>query len=180
LDIPINYENSWKFHLLIKRGNFYIHANYQKIESNIFPRFYSFYRTYTKIFIIFGSVHDFLYKIKHQAFLNQKKKDNNTLLLRPARLASAQAGPRVQPALLPSLKVADGEVPPVSSFSLTCGGSAATLAAVGGVSAHAKVRNGAASASRSYCHHPNMLYSLPSILATQMAGGRHSRSQTGR
>ena len=102
------------------------------------------------------------------------------MLLRPARLASAQAGPRTRCSPPLSLKVTDGEVPPVSSFSLTCGGSAATLAAAGGISAHAKVRNGAASASRSYCHHPNMLYSLPSILATQMAGGRHSRSQTGR
>jgi hypothetical protein len=46
--------------------------------------------------MIFESVHVFLYKIKHQAFLNQKKKDNSTVLLRPARLASAQSGPRAR------------------------------------------------------------------------------------
>ena len=88
------------------------------------------------------------------------------MLLWPAHLALAQAGPRAEPACLPSLKVADGEVPPVSSFSLTLGGSTATAAAAGGVLAHAKVRNGSASASRSYCHRPNVLYSIPSISAT--------------
>ena len=48
-----------------KRQFIYIHANYQKINSNIFTVFYLFYRTYTKIFIIFGLAHNLLYKIKH-------------------------------------------------------------------------------------------------------------------
>jgi hypothetical protein len=58
--------------------------------------FYSFHRTYTKSFIIFGSVHDFLFKFKHQAFLNKKKKKKTHCGTRPARSALAQDGPRAE------------------------------------------------------------------------------------
>jgi hypothetical protein len=66
--------------LLIKRGNFYTHANYQKRKSTIFLVFYLFHGIYTKIFMIFGSAHDFLFKFKHQAFLNKKEKGKHTVL----------------------------------------------------------------------------------------------------
>jgi len=64
------------FIYLIKRGNFYIHASYQKIESNIFPVFYLFHRTYTKISKIFELVHDLICKIKHipQFCIKEKEK----------------------------------------------------------------------------------------------------------
>ena len=80
-------------YLLIKRGNFYTHANYQKIKLNIFPVFYLFYGTYKKIFILFGSMHNLLHKYKHKAKTAQKEKEKKTAqraaaksARRPARL----------------------------------------------------------------------------------------------
>jgi len=90
------------------------------MEPSIFPVFYSFHRAYTKISTIFGSAHNFLYKIKHQAFLNQKEKGKHSVLMRLARLTSAQAGPRasrVTRGLPSSLAATDGQAPPVRSFS---------------------------------------------------------------
>ena len=77
----------------------------------------SFYGSYTKISMIFESTQDLLHKFKHSAFLNKKEKEN-TLVTRPARLASAQAGPSARPArtlrALPlSHAATDGWVPPI-------------------------------------------------------------------
>ena len=49
------------------------------MKSSIFPLFYSFYRTYTKISIIFGSAHDLLYKVKHKINFAQKEKEKVTV-----------------------------------------------------------------------------------------------------
>ena len=108
--------------------------------------FYSFYGIYTKSFIIFGSVPTFLHNFKFQAFLNKKEKEKPHCAVlgpraRPMRAAQALS-PRgrcarspllMRPArqtLLPllSLQDADGETPPVSSFSFTRGGTAAASA----------------------------------------------------
>jgi hypothetical protein len=48
--------------------------------------------TYTKIFIIFGSANNLLYKFKHPAFLNKKEKENN-MKLGEAQPKGPQAGP---------------------------------------------------------------------------------------
>ena len=56
--------------------------------------------------------------------------------------------PLVRPSFPLSLRDADGETPPVSSFFFTCGGTATAPAAVGGFSARARVRIGLASSSR--------------------------------
>ena len=49
------------------------------MNFSFFPMFYSFYGTYNKIFIIFGSTQDLLYKIKHKAKLAQKEKGKATV-----------------------------------------------------------------------------------------------------
>jgi hypothetical protein len=117
--------------LLIKRGNFYTHANYQKIESNIFPVFYLFHRTYTKISMIFESVSNFLHKIKHTSqFCIKEKGKGHCSYGRPARLWPKPAHALNPPSPL-SLQDADGEVPLVSFVSTTHGGSAMAPAAVG-------------------------------------------------
>jgi len=126
----------------------------RKIEPNIFPMLYPFYEIRTKSFIIFGSAHDLLHKIKHIAKTAQKEKEKNTVqrvagksARRPAHSCSAYARaacaalslhavtnervPLVRPSSPLSLRDADGEVPPVSSFSVAHGGSATTPASVG-------------------------------------------------
>ena len=45
----------------------------------MFLAFYSFYRTYTQIVIIFELAHDLLYKIKHKAKFAQKEKGKATV-----------------------------------------------------------------------------------------------------
>jgi len=62
-----------------ERGNFYILVNYQKKKPTIFLVFYLFQGIYTKIFMIFGSVHNFSHKFKHPTFLNKKEKRKNKL-----------------------------------------------------------------------------------------------------
>ena len=117
--------------MLIKRGIFYTHANYQKIESNIFSVFYLFHRTYTKISMIFESVSNFLHKIKHTSqFCIKEKGKGHCSYGRPARLWPKPAHALNPPSPL-SLQDADGEVPPVSFVSTTHGGSATAPAAVG-------------------------------------------------
>ena len=95
----------------------------RKIKLNIFPVFYLFYGIYTKFFIIFESVHNFLHNFTYQAFLNKKKKKKAHCATQPARLVTAQAGPRALPrrtrALPLSHAATDGRVPPVRiSFHL--------------------------------------------------------------
>jgi len=69
------------------------------MEPSIFPMFSTLHRTYPNIFTIFGPAHNFLHKIKHKTFLNPKEKGKTALLLRLARLRSAQVGPRAVRAL---------------------------------------------------------------------------------
>jgi len=93
------------------------------MESSIFPVFYTIYRTYTKISIIFGSAHDLLYKIKHKTNFAQKEKEKD-IVPRAAQELGPQAGPltlspRVRCARYPpSRAVTDGRVPPVRPFFL--------------------------------------------------------------
>jgi len=69
----------------------------RKIESNIFPVFYSFHRIYTKMSMIFESVYNF-YTISHiKHFLNKKEKEKAHCAKRSARLVTAQVGPRAFP-----------------------------------------------------------------------------------
>ena len=118
-----------------------------------------------------------IYYTKSNIKQNLHKRKKKKILRAAEELGPLTLSPRaLNPLSLPSLQVADGEVPPVSSFSLTRGGSATTPAVAGGVSAHAKVRIGSASTVRLDYHPPNTLYSVLSTSATRMAGGRHSRS----
>jgi hypothetical protein len=90
--MPKNYKNSWKVYLLNKRQNFYICSYYQKMRISIFPMFFSFYGTYTKSFIIFGSAHDLLHKIKHNSKTAQKEKEKQYCAA-SGREIGPQAGP---------------------------------------------------------------------------------------
>ena len=152
--------------MLIKRGNFYIHANFQKIKSNIFPVFYLFHRTCIKIPMILESVYDLICKIKH-------------ILLRPACLALAQVGPCAEPALSLSLQDADGEVPPVSFVFATHGSSATASATVGeGLGPRARAHQPRL-AFATLLLPPNHTLSPSSHLGRANGGGRHDRSRTG-
>ena len=120
------------------------------MKSSIFPRFCSLHRTYPNIFTIFGPAYNFLHKFKHKALLNQKGKKENNLKPGEAQPNGPQAGPHgrcagalpphtvtdgrvplVRPSFFLSLRDAHGEVPPVSFFFNTHGGSATAPAAVG-------------------------------------------------
>ena len=59
------------------------------MNFSIFPMFFSFYGTYTKIFIIFGSIHNLLHKIKHNSKTAQKEKEK---LLRSEQPGNRHAG----------------------------------------------------------------------------------------
>ena len=62
------------------------------MNFSIFPMFYLFYGTYTKIFIIFGSAHDLLHKIKHKSKTAQKEKGKQYYAA-SGREIGPQAGP---------------------------------------------------------------------------------------
>ena len=83
------------------------------MEPSIFPMFYSFHRAYTKTFTIFGSVHNFLHKFKHQSLLILKEKEKQHCCCgRPAHARPRPAhalGPRAARAL------------PLLTMSLTAG-----------------------------------------------------------
>ena len=58
----------------------------REINSNIFPRLYTFSGTYPKSFTIFGPLHNSIFKFKYQTFLNKKEKEKCTVQCwRPAR-----------------------------------------------------------------------------------------------
>jgi len=62
------------------------------MNFSIFPLFFSFYGTYTKIFIIFGSAHNLLHKIKHKAKTAQKEKEK-----KHCAASGREIGPRAGP-----------------------------------------------------------------------------------
>jgi len=150
LDIPKNYENSWKVYLLYKRQTFYTCSPYQKMNFSIFLMFYSFYGNYTKIFIIFGSAHNLLHKIKHKSQSCIKEKGKGYCSY--GRLA--RLWPKPAHALNPSpplsLQVADGETPPVSFVFTAYGGSAMAPAAVSEVLG-----------PRARAHQPRLAFATP-------------------
>ena len=125
------------------------------MNFSIFPMFFSFYGTYTKIFIIFGSAHDFFYtKLNIKQKLHKRKKKplsserpgnrpaGRPASARPTRALRALSPPHavtdrwvplVRTSLPLSLRDADGVAPPVSSSFLARGGSAAAPAVAGEV-----------------------------------------------
>ena len=147
--------------------------------------------------MIFGSVYNFLHNSTYQAFLSKKKKGKHTVLRgRPAwtRPKSAREPsrvtrgrclshaatdgwvPLVRPSFLLSLRDADG---PVSFFFITHGGSATAPAAVGeGLGPHARAHQHRLAFATALLS-PKRALPSPSISATRMAGGRHSRPQAG-
>ena len=86
--------------------------------------FYSLHRTYSNIFIIFGSVHNFLHKIKHKSNLHKKEKRH-----------CAAGGPVPRPAVWPirSAHALRAPSPPVSFVSHAASSLAALPVAVSGV-----------------------------------------------
>ena len=86
---------------------------------------YSFYRTYTNIFIIFGSAHDLLHKIKHKTkFLHKKKRERPLYRERPGtRPAGRPTCPRPKRALraLASTHGVADSGPPLSASSSSFG-----------------------------------------------------------
>ena len=78
--------------------------------------FFLIYGTFTKIFTIFESTQNLLFKFKHQAFLNKKEKEKVHYAALVACLDSAQVGPGALPRRArapPSHTATDGRVPPV-------------------------------------------------------------------
>ena len=106
------------------------------MESSIFPVFYSFYRTYTKISIIFGSAHDLLYQIKHTLNFAQKEKGEVTVQRAAQELAWSLTG---------------GSRPSVPSSS-SRHGSSELKHAIGELSAFAVGRASFPSTTRTHCH----------------------------
>ena len=70
----------------------------REINSNIFPMLYLFSGIYPKSFTILGSLHDFLFKLKHTSNFCINRKRKAKLLPRVAQEFGPQAGP---PALGP-------------------------------------------------------------------------------
>ena len=89
----------------------------REINSNIFPRLYTFSGTYPKSFTIFGPLHNSIFKFKYQTFLNKKEKEKGHYATLAARWNPAQVGPRVlsraDRARALSHAATDGRVPPV-------------------------------------------------------------------
>ena len=137
-----------------------------------------------------------------QQVLHKQKKENNTMP-RAAQELGPQAGPSalgprgrytrlllpqavtdgraplVRLPFLPSLRDADGKVPPVSFSFNTHGGSATTPAAGGeGLSPRARAHQHRLTFAMSLLS-PNRALPSPSTSATRKAGGRHSRPQAG-
>ena len=73
----------------------------REINSNIFPRLYTFSGTYPKSFTIFGPLHNSIFKFKYQTFLNKKEKKVHCAVL-AACSDPAQDGPRALPRSAPS------------------------------------------------------------------------------
>jgi len=102
------------------------------MEFNIFPMLYSPHRTYSNIFTIFGSTHNFLHKIKHN--LHKKRKGKRQCVVggpvtRPAGRPSDSA--RVLCVPSPSRRCWQ-RAPAVSFVSHAAGGLAALPVAVSG------------------------------------------------
>ena len=151
------------------------------MNFSIFPMFYLFYGTYTKIFMIFGSAQDLLHKIKHMSKFCVKEKRKSSLFPRPARLALAQTGPRAsrapRPLPLSLARSLTGGSVPSSSFGR---GFGELKHAVGELSASAVRCVSFPNLPRTRRHTLHPLSPILAPVATGTADGRLGQAHTGR
>ena len=159
----------------------------REINSNIFPRPYTFPGTYPKSFTIFGPLHNSIFKFKYQTFLNKKEKEKCTVQCwRPARTRPKTAREfsradrvRCGPSFSLTRTLTGGTRP--SGASPTSRHGSGELRLNAGELPTSAVRRASFPGPLRTCR-PS-LHSLSPILApaaTSMAGGRLGRAHTGR